>query len=194
MKHEANRVNHRFIFAWTMTKKNKLLTVLLCMCSCSAFSQTGTIAGKITDESNNQSLVGASVIITENSKKAVSESDGSYSFKGLTAGKYTLLLTYVGYDSKKISDVEVIKGQVTTLNIVLAQAKNNLTAVVITSTSAKKESLNSLLLTRRNAAVVSDGISADLIRKSPDKNISDVLKRISGTTIQVDGGASRGIF
>ena len=184
MKHEANRVNHRFIFAWTMTKKNKLLTVLLCMCSCSAFSQTGTIAGKITDESNNQSLVGASVIITENSKKAVSESDGSYSFKGLTAGKYTLLLTYVGYDSKKISDVEVIKGQVTTLNIVLAQAKNNLTAVVITSTSAKKESLNSLLLTRRNAAVVSDGISADLIRKSPDKNISDVLKRISGTTIQ----------
>ena len=32
--------------------------------------------------------------------------------------------------------------------------------------------------------MVSDGISADLIKKSPDKNTSDVLKRISGTSVQ----------
>jgi outer membrane receptor for ferrienterochelin and colicin len=56
--------------------------------------------------------------------------------------------------------------------------------VVVTTTSARKETLNSILVTRKNAAVVSDAISADIIRKSPDKSISDVLKRISGTTVQ----------
>ncbi len=162
----------------------KLPVVILSFFSFAAIAQTGNILGKITDKSNNQTLVGATVTILENSKKVVSESDGSYKFRGLEHGKYTLQVTYVGYDSKKISDVEVIRGEVTTLNIVLALAKNNLRAVVVTSTNAKKESLNSLLITRRNTAAVSDGISADLIRKSPDKNTSDVLKRVSGTTVQ----------
>jgi hypothetical protein len=57
--------------------------------------------------------------------------------------------------------------------------------VVVTTTSARKETLNSILVTRKNAAVVSDAISADIIRKSPNKSISDVLKRISGTTFRI---------
>lgn len=168
-----------------MTKLcTQLLTIFSILFSSTAIAQTGNIAGKITDESNNQTLVGAIITILENSKKTVTESDGSYKFKDVAIGKYTLQISYVGFDSKKIADVEVTKGEVTTLNIVLSSSKNNLTAVVVTSTSARKENLNSLLITRRNAAVVSDGISADLIRKSPDKNTGDILKRISGTAVQ----------
>lgn len=166
-----------------MTKLYTLLLLFFLFFSVASVAQNGTIKGKITDESNNQTLVGATVTIIENSKTVVTESDGTYTFKNVTAGKYTLQVSYVGYASKKISDIEVSKGEITTLNIVLS-ASSNLTAVVVTSTSARKENLNSLLITRRNAAVVSDGISADLIRKSPDKNTSDVLKRISGTSVQ----------
>lgn len=165
----------------------KLCTLLIFFCfifSISSNAQTGNVTGKITDESNNQTLVGATIMMLENSRKTVTESDGTYKFRDIPVGKYTLQVNYVGYDSKKIADVEVTKGEVTTLNIVLTASKNNLTAVVVTTTSARKENLNSLLITRRNAAVVSDGISADLIRKSPDKNTGDVLKRISGTSVQ----------
>ena len=37
---------------------------------------------------------------------------------------------------------------------------------------------------QKNAVSVSDGISSESIRKSPDKATSDVIKRISGASIQ----------
>lgn len=155
------------------------------MCTLQLFSQSSLLAGKINDETNNQPLAGATITISTIRKTVTAQSDGTYVMQGLLPGKYTLLVSYVGYDSKNIADVEIIKGETTTLNITLSPAKNsNLTAVVVTSTSAKKENLNALLVTRKNASVVSDGISADMIRKSPDKNTGDVLKRISGTSVQ----------
>lgn len=160
------------------------LLLLFLFVSLTSIAQTGILSGKITDENNNQALAGASIIVAGISKKIFSESDGTYRITGLASGKHTLEITYVGYETKRISDIEILKGQVTTLNIILTPASGDLKTVVVTSTSAKKESFNALLATRRNAAVVSDGISADLIRKSPDKNTSDVLKRISGTSVQ----------
>ena len=169
-----------------MCPKRKLLLLAFLICTYTAFSQTAVISGKVLDESNNQALVGATVTINNKTIKPVnSQSDGTFIFSNLLPGKYALLVSYVGYESKNIADIEVFKGQVTTLNITLLPAKNtSLTAVVVTATSAKKENLNALLVTRRNASVVSDGISADLIRKSPDRNTGDVLKRISGTSVQ----------
>ncbi len=167
-----------------MHKLYYLFAVLCSLCFFSSLAQTGNIAGKIIDESSNQPLAGAVIIIQNISARKITEADGSYNFNNVEAGKYTLQISYVGYETKKIVDAVINKGEVTTLNVALAQQKNNLSDVVVTTTSAKKESLNSLLVTRKNAAVVSDGISADLIRKSPDKNTSDVLKRISGTTVQ----------
>ena len=39
-------------------------------------------------------------------------------------------------------------------------------------------------MTQKNASAISDAISADVIRKSPDKNTSEVLRRVSGASIQ----------
>ena len=44
--------------------------------------------------------------------------------------------------------------------------------------------MNTLLVQQKNAPSVSDAISIETIRKSPDRNTSDVLKRVSGTSIQ----------
>lgn len=167
-----------------MYPKLRIVCIFTMLISLKSFSQTAVITGKITDETNNLPLTGATVSVT-GKKSVITQSDGSYTIPGLTPGKYELLVSYVGYDTKKISDAEVLKDQTTTVNITLLPAKNtNLKDVVVTSTSAKKENLNTLLVTRRNASVVSDGISADMIRKSPDKNTGDVLKRISGTSVQ----------
>ena len=38
----------------------------------------------------------------------------------------------------------------------------------------------------RNSSVVSDGVSIDFIKKTPDRNVGDALKRVSGVTIQND--------
>jgi hypothetical protein len=57
----------------------------------------------------------------------------------------------------------------------------------ITVRSAGKKSTEAAVITTiRNASVVSDGVSIDFIKKTPDRNVGDALKRVSGVTIQND--------
>jgi hypothetical protein len=48
----------------------------------------------------------------------------------------------------------------------------------------KKESLNALLVQQKTAIQIGDGISADIIKQSPVSNSGDVLKKVSGASIQ----------
>jgi len=57
----------------------------------------------------------------------------------------------------------------------------------ITVTSVTKKDNNAAVLNIiRNSSVVSDGISIEFIKKTPDRTVGDVLKRINGVTIQND--------
>jgi hypothetical protein len=50
----------------------------------------------------------------------------------------------------------------------------------------KKESNVAVLNIIRNSFVISDGISIEYIKKTPDRTVGDALKRVSGVTIQND--------
>jgi hypothetical protein len=60
-----------------------------------------------------------------------------------------------------------------------------LSSVTIRS-AGKKSSEVAVITTIRNSSVVSDGVSIDFIKKTPDRNVGDALKRVSGVTIQND--------
>ena len=148
------------------------------------FAQNGTINGVVVDESNGSSLPGANVVIKELNKTVSTDSEGKFVFRNIPVGVYELKFIYIGYQSKLVSEVNVILNDITVLNIALDPQKNVLDEVVITKTRAKAESVKSLLVQQKNSANVSDGISAETIKRTPDKNTSDVLKRISGASIQ----------
>ncbi|MES2829619.1 MAG: TonB-dependent receptor [Bacteroidota bacterium] len=164
--------------------KKALVTLLLVVISAVAFAQTGKISGKVSDKKSGETLIGVTVKIKGTTKGMATDVDGKYSLPGLTTGKYTLVFQYVGYNGKEISDVEVTTGKNTNFDVVLEEAGGeNLSEVVIQGTF-KKESVNALYATQKNSASISDGISSEAIRRSPDRNTSDVLKRVSGATIQ----------
>lgn len=56
--------------------------------------------------------------------------------------------------------------------------------MVVRATSAKKESVNALISFQRTTNTVASVISAEAIRRSPDKNTGEVLKRTPGASIQ----------
>jgi len=60
-----------------------------------------------------------------------------------------------------------------------------LSTVTIRS-AGKKSTEVAVVTTIRNASVVSDGVSIEFIKKTPDRNVGDALKRVSGVTIQND--------
>ncbi|MBK8565200.1 MAG: carboxypeptidase-like regulatory domain-containing protein [Saprospiraceae bacterium] len=80
----------------------KLLAILVIVCSAIgvSLSQTGRIYGIIADESNNETLIGASVLVVETGGGTVSDIDGSFELK-LDPGKYTLEISSIGYQTQK---------------------------------------------------------------------------------------------
>jgi outer membrane receptor protein involved in Fe transport len=63
--------------------------------------------------------------------------------------------------------------------------KGELNEVVITN-NFKKESVGSVILNTKNAVNLADGLSQESIKKSPDRNLSESLKRVGGLTVQGD--------
>jgi CarboxypepD_reg-like domain/TonB-dependent Receptor Plug Domain len=77
-----------------------LLSLFLCF-QLLAQERSIVISGKITDFGSGEGLIGANVYLERYSLGVVSNQYGFYSLK-IPAGEVTLIVSYVGYDSKKI--------------------------------------------------------------------------------------------
>ena len=165
--------------------KKTLITLLFVIISAAGFAQgTGKISGAVTDKKTGETLIGVTVKLKGSVKGMATDVDGKYSITGLANGKYVVVFQYIGYTGKEIGEVEVTAGKNTVLNLILEESNSqNLNEVVIQG-SYKKESVNALYAAQKNRSVISDGISSDMIKRSPDRSTGDVLKRVSGTTIQ----------
>lgn len=161
-----------------------LFSVLLLVLASAAQAQSLKLTGKVINE-KNEPLGGVSIKVIGNGG-ATTDQEGRFSLN-LTAGKkYEIEFSAVGYAGKIISDVEVASGQANELNIVLAVKATEGQGVVVTTkrSSARLESVNSIIAFQKNTNTVASVISAESIRRSPDRNTGEVLKRTPGTTIQ----------
>lgn len=160
------------------------LSLLFCVVSLIVNAQTGTVSGKVFDAQRNEPLIGATVMIDSSpSQAAFTDVEGRYVISNVAVGSHSLSVKYVSYNAKEVSGIDVKANEIALVDVSMESQANNLKAVVITSTRTQ-ESINSLLTVQKNSATVQDGVSSDLIKRSPDRNSSDVLKRIPGTTIQ----------
>jgi TonB-dependent receptor len=160
-----------------------LLVLITLLIGGTAIAQKGKIEGKVTDAKTGQPIAGISVILN-GTKTGVSTNTDGYFVINADAGKQSLSLSSTNYQEKKIDEIEVKAGQVTNLDIVMEVKVKTAEAVVVRSTSAKKESVAALITYQKNTAVVAQVVSAEAIRRSPDKNTGEVLKRVPGTSVQ----------
>lgn len=140
----------------------------------------GTLRGKVLDETGDI-LPGATVQVAGGGQGTATDADGGFSLK-LPAGTYTLEIGFMGYQTQRVTDVKVVSGKTTPLDITLGQANTELDEVVVTATY-NQASAQGLYARQKNIAAMSDGVSADLIKKTSDNNVAQVLKRVSGVTI-----------
>jgi len=152
---------------------------------------TGKITGKLLNVKTGDPIVGASITLKSGpiTRTVKSDYNGVYTVSELPEGTYSLSITHITFGNKLIEDVKIIKKDVVTQDITMQESKGkNLDEVVVTSKGSGriKESVAALLIQQKNAASVSDGISAEAIKRTPDKNTSDIMKRVSGASIQED--------
>jgi hypothetical protein len=161
----------------------KLLLLAFSTFVCFAVFAQGSLQlnGKIIN-SRNEAVPGATITIEGTSKKTAADVEGRFSLSLEPGKKYTLKISSAGYTAKSLEGVEVKPGEDNTLTVTL-ETKSELGAVVV-RTSVRKETTNALINLQRNNTAVSSGIAADLIKRTPDRTTGEVLKRVSGASIQ----------
>ncbi|MCP9750529.1 TonB-dependent receptor [Ferruginibacter sp. HRS2-29] len=162
-----------------------LLTAFLSM-GFASFAQKAKIEGKVTDAKTGQPLTGVSVINKANNFGTSTDVEGRYSLNIDGAAKVSLVFTYNGV-TQQVDDIEIKDGKVTVQDLSLTQREKSEEAVVVRAAStARKETAASLITFQKNTNTVASVISAESIRRSPDKNTGDVLKRTPGASV-IDG-------
>ncbi len=149
-----------------------------------SFAQTTLpLTGKVTNE-RNEAIQGVSVFIKGTQIGTSTNMEGFYTIS-LEAGKrYEIEFSAMGFATKLIDDAEVGASMENTLNVMLEFMVEALDEVVVKASSRRQEHTSALLNFQKNNVAVSSGIAADFIRRTPDKNTGEVLKRVSGTSIQ----------
>ena len=88
-----------------MKIKHFLLSILSFFIPLYALAQIG-ITGTVIDGDFNEPLPFANILLKETGEGVTSDFDGKYSFE-LDEGTYTLQFSFVGYETKIITEIQV---------------------------------------------------------------------------------------
>ncbi|MCF7804708.1 MAG: carboxypeptidase-like regulatory domain-containing protein [Candidatus Marinimicrobia bacterium] len=148
-------------------------------------ASTGRITGQIVDSETGDPLIGANVILEATQSGAATDLNGNFMIRGIRPGIYTVKATYIGYEAKRITGVEVQESTTTRLDIALAPSSLQMDEVVV-EVDAKQSGDVHLLTEQRNSSNVQDGISAAQMSRAGDSNAADALARVTGVSV-IDG-------
>ena len=162
----------------------KKLSLLLCLItSILSYSQdTGSIVGKITDKDyNNEPLAFANVIIKGTTTGTTSDFDGIFGLENLAPGSYTLVFSFVGYETTEVS-ATVVAGKVTEVNVPMGASAAALDEIVIKAPATRGESEAALLFEQKKAVEIKESIGAARLSKIGVNNASAATTKIAGVT------------
>ncbi len=126
-------------------KKNILLLSLLLL-GYMAQAQTGTIKGLVLDKQSESPLEGATIELlnTEIATGVITDFDGRFTLENVPIGRQQIRVSYIGFESSTIPNIEVTTGKDVFLNILLIESFDQLDEVVLTSDTNKDRALNKL--------------------------------------------------
>jgi outer membrane receptor protein involved in Fe transport len=139
------------------------------------------IAGIVRDDSGAP-IPGITITATlpgGEAQVAVSEMDGAFKITDLQPGTYKVEAVLDGFQTIA-KDVKVVNGQTIDLAFKMVPAFGETVEVVA---EAVRTGEVAVLDSRRESAVVSDSISAEEIRKTPDSTAAGVVERLTGVTL-----------
>src|SRR5690606_41349006 len=127
--------------------------------------ESGSIVGKLTDKDyNNEPLPFANVVIKCTTKGITSDIVGLYSIENVAPGTYTLIFSFVGYETVEIPNVTVTANKVTNIDVPMGASAAALDEVVI-KTTTRRESEVALLLEQKKAVAIKESIGAEQLTK-----------------------------
>jgi hypothetical protein len=163
--------------------KNWILYLLLSF-SFSLTAQKATIFGNIKDITSNDLLIGAKVLVKgQPGIGGLADENGKYVIENVNPGSIILEVRFETYKTKVLDAFDLTSGESKEVNINLEKLVIDRKGITVTK-KVNKESTTELIRMQKNSATVVDGMNAETFKKTPDSKASDVLKRISGASVQ----------
>lgn len=172
-----------------MIFKKYLSSIIFLLFTPSLFA--GVIKGKVFDEINNEPIIGANIIIQGTQNGTVSDLDGNFILEDIPIGLYNLTISFIGYESVNIYELQVTSAIPANLNIAMRESGVELSTVEVIGNVFKKSSESPVSL---------NSIGVNEIQRSPggNRDISKVVQLLPGVStgstfrndLLIRGGAS----
>tara|TARA_B100001287_G_scaffold76985_1_gene64031 strand:+ start:1914 stop:5687 length:3774 start_codon:yes stop_codon:yes gene_type:complete len=115
-------------------RKNTFLFLLLIFTSYGAFSQSGTLKGKVTDASTGETIPMANIVVKLDGATIIggaSDFDGDFTIKPISPGTYTVEVSFIGYNTIIQNNVLISPNKITFTDYELKVSTNELTEVQV---------------------------------------------------------------
>lgn len=170
----------------TILRALRLACLALAAMALPAGAQTGSVAGRVTDQANGQPLVGARVQVIGTALTVLTTSEGRYQISNVPMGEVTVRVAALGYAGRsKLTAVQA--NEVAAVDFLLALTPFSLDEFIVTATGEQSR--------REVASAISTVDVAELARTAPAQNFGDILAaRAPSVTVlpgNITGGGSR---
>jgi len=181
---------------WNVHAVRRLLVLLLGisftgLTALEAQEETGIIRGLVSSTETDFFLDGAGVTLQGTNFRTTTDRFGRFSMSRIPRGSYELIVSYVGYESQRLS-VEVADTALD-LDITLSLADDVIDLdefVVTTETSASARALSR----QRAAENRVDIVASDKFGLLPDNTVADAVRRLPGINVEKDSQGRAGRY
>jgi len=165
--------------------KHLLLTIVsLLAINMLAFSQTGSVQGRIFDVDTKEPIPFANVAIYSGGSLltgTTTDFDGRYAVRSLRPGNYAVRATFVGYQTREISGVVVRADQITFQDIELSTTAEVLETVEVTEYR--------IPLISKDKTTSGATLTSEEIEKMPNRSATSIATTVGGVYSDADGGS-----
>jgi TonB-dependent receptor len=140
-----------------------------------------SVRGVVKDSVTGEELTGATVVLKgESAKGVITGLDGSFSIDILSASR-VLVCSYLGYKTAEYVVRDIDAGG--ELTILLEPAYSEIDEIVIYAQAGSDTEIGARNIERLSSSVMNI-VSAKAIEISPDMTVANVIRRVSGVTVE----------
>lgn len=169
-----------------ISQVNKIVLIISITASILYGGTTGKLTGKITDKQTGEPLIGANIIVEGTNLGAAANINGDYVILNIPPGRYSVKISFIGYEPVVVNDVVIVVDQTTRLSIELNPQSLQVGEVVVT---AKKP------LIQKDVTSSISVINREEIESLPVSSFTELLSLQagvvgSGSNLHIRGGRS----
>ena len=167
---------------WLNYTKGILSFIIILISSIVSYAQTGSIEGIATDRKSKEALPGVTITLENTSIGASADINGHFLISNLKPGKYNVKASYISFNTVIVEGVKVDANKIAKVDVSLSE--NAVTLEGVTVTGVKKTNTDiAMINVTRMSPLVSIAISGQQILRTQDRDASEVIRRLPGTTI-----------